>query len=135
MCPSRRGSARRGEGPRADYTARNKEALVGEPMSEPRPPGPSFLTRALRLLVGLTLAALLGIGLGVLGYVGIPRLYQGFTDPVLINATRVAQQQAELRDLQATLDQAEAQGQGRLAELEGQAAAPATPLARPQGQA
>src|SRR3989304_763212 len=103
-------------------------------MPEPQASGPSFLTRALRLLVGLTLAALLGIGLGVLGYVGIPRLYQGFTDPVLINATRVAQQQAELQDLQATLDQAEAQGQGRLAEIEGQAAAQATTLAEQQVQ-
>jgi len=118
----------------ADYTASDKEALMGEPMSEPQPPGPSFLTRALRLLVGLTLAALLGIGLGVLGYVGIPRLYQGFTDPVLINATRIAQQEAGLRDLRATLEQAEAQGQGRLAELEGQTAAEAATLAEQQVQ-
>jgi len=116
----------------ADYTASDKEALMGEPMSEPQPPGPSFLTRALRLLVGLTLAALLGIGLGVLGYVGIPRLYQGFTDPVLINATRVAQQQAELRDLRATLDQADAHGLGSLAEMEAQAATQEVALSESQ---
>jgi hypothetical protein len=116
----------------ADYTASDKAALMGEPMSEPQPPGPSFLTRALRLLVGLTLAALLGIGLGVLGYVGIPRLYRGFTDPVLINATRVAQQQAELQELRATLDQADAQGLGGLAEMEAQAATQAAALSETQ---
>src|SRR3989337_464729 len=129
MCPSRPASANGAEGPMADSTASNKEALRGEPRPEPQASGPSFLTRALRLVVGLTLAALLGIGLGILGYVGIPRLYQGFTDPVLINATRVAQQEAELQDLRATLDQAETQSQSRLAELEGQAAAQATTLA------
>ena len=110
------------------------EVQLSEPMAEPSSSGPSFLTRALRLLVGLTLAALLGIGLGVLGYVGLPWLYRGFSDPVLINATRVAQQEAELQDLQATLDQAEAQGQGRLAELEGQAAAQTASLAEQQVQ-
>src|SRR3990172_1598229 len=132
MCPTRPASASRAEGPMADYTASDKEALMGEPMSEPQPPGPSFLTRALRLLVGLTLVGLLGIGLGVLGYVGIPRLYQGFTDPVLINATRVAQQQAELRDLRATLDQADAHGLGSLAEMEAQAATQEVALSESQ---
>jgi len=111
-----------------------KEVLMGEPMVEPSSSGPSFLTRALRLLVGLTLAGLLGIGLGVLGYVGLPWLYRGFTDPVLINATRVAQQGAELQNLRATLDQAEAQGQDRLVEMEGQAAAQAAMLAEQQVQ-
>ena len=116
----------------ADYIASDKEALMGEPMPEPQASGPSFLTRALRFLVGLTLAALLGIGLGVLGYLGIPRLYQGFTDPVLINATRVAQQEAELQDLRATLDQAEAQGLGSLAEIEAQAETQAAALSESQ---
>jgi uncharacterized coiled-coil protein SlyX len=117
-----------------DNASSEKEVLMSEPMAEPSSSGPSFLTKALRLLVGLTLAALLGIGLGVLGYVGLPWLYRGFSDPVLINATRVAQQEAELQDLQATLDQAEAQGQGRLAELEGQAAAQTATLAEQQVQ-
>jgi hypothetical protein len=111
------------------------EVQLSEPMAEPSASGPSFLTRALRLLVGLTLAALLGIGLGVLGYVGLPWLYRGFSDPGLINATRVAQQQAELRDLRATLDQADAHGLGSLAEMEAQAATQEAALSESQVRA
>ncbi len=77
--------------------------------------GPSLLGRAVRLLLGLTLAVLLGVGLGVLGYVGLPWLYAGFTEPM---ATRIAQQEAELAGLRATLDQVGAQESERLAELD-----------------
>jgi uncharacterized phage infection (PIP) family protein YhgE len=96
---------------------------------------PSLLVRVLRVLVGLALAALLGIGLGVLGYLGLPWLYRGLTDPMLINATRIADQQNEIVDLRATLDQVSAGEAERLAAIESQAAAQAAALAELQQQA
>jgi hypothetical protein len=112
-----------------------KEALMG--MTEVDSPAsrPSFLVRALRLLVGLTLAGLLGVGLGVLGYVGIPWLYRGFSDPVLIQATRLARQEAELQDLRASLDQTGVEREDRLAELESQAATQTAELAEQRERA
>jgi uncharacterized coiled-coil protein SlyX len=95
---------------------------------------PSLLARAVRLLLGLALAGLLGVGLGVLGYVGIPWLYRGFSDPVLIQATRIAAQQTEIVELRAGLDRVSAAEGERLADLEAQVGAQSSALAEQQEQ-
>lgn len=102
--------------------------------AETRASGRSLAARILRLLVGLALSVLLGIGLGVLGFVGLPWLYRGFSEPAQANATRIAQQGAELAELRATFDQLSSQEGEQLDALQGQLLGQAAALDEQQGQ-
>lgn len=94
----------------------------------------SLLSRFLRLLVGLALSTLLGVGLGVLGFVGLPWLYRGFTEPVQANTTLVARQAAELADVRGTLAAVSSQEGEQLDNLQSQLAGYGTALDAQQDQ-
>jgi DNA repair exonuclease SbcCD ATPase subunit len=95
---------------------------------------PGFALRVLRVLLRLLVVLLLGVGLGVLIFYGVPRVYGEFIEPVRSNSERLTELEASLRvELErqrAQLSQLEAQ----FAEAEGDLAAQREALAELQAQ-
>lgn len=94
----------------------------------------TFVQRAVRLLVRLLFAALLGIGLGIAAYVGAPALYRHYIEPVQVNSQRLTDLEQAFRQSQEADRQERTALHERLTELESDLATQAEALAGLQAQ-
>lgn len=91
--------------------------------------GRSLLGRAVRIVLGLFLSLILGIGLGVTAYLTLPYLYRDLTEPTADNARRINTLERDLQDARAEAEASQHTGQEQLSELETQLAEQAGTLA------
>lgn len=84
--------------------------------------GPSFWRRALGVILRVLLVVLIGVGLGVGAYWGLPAVYRDFIAPVQQNTQQLEQSQAELVDLRAAQRAASATQLAQLADIQGEIA-------------
>ncbi len=84
--------------------------------------GPSFWRRALGVTLRVLLVVLIGVGLGVGAYWGVPAVYRDFIAPVQQNTQQLEQSRAELADLRAAQRVASATQLAQLADIQGEIA-------------
>ena len=80
--------------------------------------GRSFLGRAFRIVLGLFLSLILGIALGVTGYLTLPYLYRNLTQPAADNARRISSLEHDLQEARAEAGASDQTREDRLAGLE-----------------
>lgn len=96
--------------------------------------GRSLLGRAFRIVLGLFLSLILGIGLGVTAYLTLPYLYRDLTEPAADNASRINSLERDLQDARAEAEAAQQTGRDRLSELDRQLVEQAEALADLEAQ-
>ncbi|NIM95157.1 MAG: hypothetical protein GTO18_15785 [Anaerolineales bacterium] len=80
------------------------------------------VVRILRFLLRLTFVLLLGIGLGLLAFYGIPALYRDFIQPVQSNSRQIRALEDEILQVQEEMKGNESEYAAALAEIEGEIA-------------
>lgn len=88
----------------------------------------TFAMRVIRFLVRILFILILGTGLGLAAYFGLPALYRQYIEPVQVNTERITDLEQQLARMQANAEQDRQEWTGRLADIEARQASQAETL-------
>lgn len=82
----------------------------------------TFAVKLVRVGLRLLFVAVVGVGLGLGAYLGVPALYRSFVEPVRLGAEKTAELEARIEQQAANMQEQTGQIADRLAAVEGRAA-------------
>ena len=94
----------------------------------------TFAARAARFLLRVLFVLVIGVGLGLAVYLGVPAAYRKYIEPVQVNTERLAELEGDLAAYRQETRAERAALDARLAEIEGQLAQQTEALADLQSQ-
>lgn len=94
----------------------------------------TFAARLARWVLRVLFVLVIGVGLGLVVYFGVPAVYRKYVEPVQANTERLAEVEAALAELQAQSRRDRADLDARLAQIEGELARLTEALAGSQSE-